>query len=162
MISGLHHIALATLDLERLTRFYVEVLGFEVVGWQGGWGQGNAIVDAIVGLQDSSARQVMLRVGNLYLEVFQYLTPEPEPRERVRRVCDPGYTHFCLNVIDINHEYLRLKAAGMAFHHEPVFDHSNGIAATYGRDPDGNVIELQEILKPDHVFHLGRSSLHNK
>ena len=28
------------------------------------------------------------------------------------------------------------------------------IRATYGRDPEGNLIELQEILDPNHAFYL--------
>lgn len=28
------------------------------------------------------------------------------------------------------------------------------IATTYGRDPDGNVIELQEVLNPQHSTHV--------
>lgn len=28
------------------------------------------------------------------------------------------------------------------------------IAATYGRDPDGNVIERQEVLNPQHSTHI--------
>jgi catechol 2,3-dioxygenase-like lactoylglutathione lyase family enzyme len=157
MIRGLHHVAVSTPDIDRITRFYVDVLGFEKIDWPGGWERGNPVIDRIVGLEDSSARQVMLRAGNLFIEVFQYLTPEPRPGDPNRPVADHGYTHFCLDVTDLEAEYVRLTAAGMRFHCPPVFDREQGIAATYGRDPDGNVIEIQEILKPDHVFHASRS-----
>ncbi len=30
-----------------------------------------------------------------------------------------------------------------------------GVKATYGRDPDGNVVELQEILTEDSPMALG-------
>jgi hypothetical protein len=46
-------------------------------------------------------------------------------------------------VVDVDAEYERLKAAGMTFHCPP--QGMSGIRATYGRDPDGNVIELLEI-----------------
>jgi catechol 2,3-dioxygenase-like lactoylglutathione lyase family enzyme len=157
MINGVHHIALSTPDLERLTRFYINVLGFEKVDWKGGWDRGNPVVDRIVGLKDSSARQLMLRAGNLFVEVFEYSTPTPRPAVGDRPVCDHGYTHFALDVTDIEAEYRRLGSAGMRFHSPPVFDHEQGLAATYGRDPDGNVIEIQEVLNRGHAFHPSRS-----
>lgn len=159
MINGLHHIALSTPDIDRMTAFYTDVLGFEPVDWRGGWEAGNPAIDEIVGLKDSSARQAMLRAGNLFLELFQYATPAPRPGDPNRPVCDHGYTHFCLDVTDIDAEYARLSAAGMRFHRAPVADPAQGIAATYGRDPDGNVIEIQEVRRPEHAFHRTRSGL---
>ncbi|MET0546464.1 MAG: VOC family protein [Caulobacterales bacterium] len=159
MINGLHHVALSTPDLDRLRNFYVNALGFAEVEWTGGWPRGSALIDSIVGLRDSSCRQIMLRAGNLYIEVFEYHTPAPKPGDPNRPVCDHGYTHFALDVTDIDKEYERLKAAGMRFHHPPVRDPESGMAATYGRDPDGNVIEIQEIWNTEHVFHPAKSSL---
>jgi hypothetical protein len=40
----------------------------------------------------------------------------------------------------------------MRFHCQPQF--MGDIATTYGRDPDGNVIELQEVLNPQHPTHI--------
>ncbi|HJP36347.1 MAG TPA: VOC family protein, partial [Gammaproteobacteria bacterium] len=64
--------------------------------------------------------------------------------EARRPVCDHGITHLCLQVSDIDAEYERLKAAGMVFHCPPQAV-GDAIHATYGRDPDGNVVELLEI-----------------
>jgi hypothetical protein len=47
-------------------------------------------------------------------------------------------------VTDIDAEYERLKAAGMVFHCPPQAA-GKGFRATYGRDPDGNVVELLEV-----------------
>lgn len=157
MINGVHHVALSTADLDRLVAFYRDVLGFEVV-YEGGWKPGNRLIDGIVGLRDSSARAVMLRAANTHVEVFEYSSPVGAPLDPDRPVSDHGYTHFCLDVTDIDAEYERLKAAGMRFHcpPPPASEMGSGaIRATYGRDPDGNVIELQEVLDPSHPMHLG-------
>jgi catechol 2,3-dioxygenase-like lactoylglutathione lyase family enzyme len=69
MIRGVHHVAVATGDLDRLVGFYRDLLGFEVVS-QGAWEAGSAVIDGIVGLKDSAARTAVLKAGNLYLEVF--------------------------------------------------------------------------------------------
>jgi len=157
MIAGVHHIAISTPDLNRLAAFYIDVLGFEKVDWTGGWKRGNALIDEIVGLKDSSCEQVMLRAGNLFVEIFQYSSPPPRSGDPNRPVCDHGYTHFALDVTDIQAEYERMTAAGMRFHRPPVIDEEQGVAGTYGRDPDGNVIEIQEVIRPEHAFHISKA-----
>jgi catechol 2,3-dioxygenase-like lactoylglutathione lyase family enzyme len=157
MINGIHHVAVSTNDIERLLRFYCDVLGFELVS-RLGW-DSSEINDSIIGLRGSAARQAMLRAGNVYLEIFQYLRPEPQS-ERPLRPNDRGYTHFALDVTDIDAEYARLSAAGMTFTREPPVLRGGGLRAVYGYDPDGNIIELQEVIsrktgyKLDELPHL--------
>ena len=79
--------------------------------------------------------------GNSYLELFQFISPEGRPAEANRPICNPGVTHICLIVDDAWAEYERLSKAGMVFHCPPQDAGSVG-AATYGRDPDGNIVEL--------------------
>jgi catechol 2,3-dioxygenase-like lactoylglutathione lyase family enzyme len=155
MINGVHHIALAVRDLDAMVAFYTEHLGFEVV-METSW-TNRSDIDAIVGLTNSAARQAMLRAGTTHVEVFEYSAPPPASGDPGRRVCDPGYTHFCLDVTDIDSEYARLTEAGMTFHSPPAPASELGsgkIRAVYGRDPEGNVIELQEILDPTLAIAL--------
>ena len=156
MIRGVHHVAVSTPDLARIVAFYRDVIGAEVV-YEGGWSQGSAAIDEIVGLHESEAKQAMLRLGNAYLEFFEYVTPPGRPKDADYPVNDHGYTHFCLDVQDIDAEYERLRAAGVRFNCAPPKFPGGAIRATYGRDPDGNVIELQEILDSNHDFALERT-----
>lgn len=144
MIRGIHHVAVSTGDLDRLVAFYTNLFGFEIV-MQTGWDDQPAI-DEIVGLERSSARQVMLSAGNAFIELFEYATPQGrQPAPGDRTAADHGYTHFCIDVTDIDAEYARLSAAGMEFHCPPPTLGDGRVRATYGRDPDGNIIELQEV-----------------
>ncbi len=143
MIRGIHHAAISTGDLDRALKFYRDLLGFEVA-IEFEWPKGTEFADSITGLKDSAARTAMLKAGNMMIEIFEYSSPTPKEGNPGRPVCDHGITHICVDVVDIDGEYERLKAAGMAFHCPPQ---DLGIAkATYGRDPDGNVVELQEVL----------------
>jgi catechol 2,3-dioxygenase-like lactoylglutathione lyase family enzyme len=156
MIRGVHHVAIATPDIDRMIAFYRDALGFEVVS-QGEWKAGSPVIDQIVGLQDSASRTAMLRAGNIYLEAFQYVTPEGRAARTDRTPADHGYTHFCLDVVDIDAEFERLSAAGMTFLNPPPAAGTVGggaIRALYGRDPDGNIIELQEVLDPNYPRQL--------
>jgi len=156
MIRGIHHVALSSADIAKTVDFYTKAFGFEVV-WESSWEKGSDMIDEIVGLKGSSAKQAMLKAGNTHIEVFEYHSPEREALDPNRPVSDEGYTHFCVDVTDIDFEYNRLKGLGMTFHCPPPSKELLGegpIRATYGRDPDGNVIEIQEVLDKDFPFYL--------
>lgn len=142
MIHGINHVAISTPDIERLRGFYVDLLGFEEV-FRLNWEVGHRELDAITGLEDSSARIVMLKCGNACVELFEYASPPPKSGDANRPVNDHGITHLCLQVTDIEAEHARLAEAGMRFHCTP--QRLGDIRATYGRDPDGNVVELLEV-----------------
>lgn len=151
MIRGIHHTALSTASLERSLAFYRDLLGFEpVLDFR--WPEGTENMNRTHELPETAGRVVLLRLGNAMLEIFEYATPEPRPRDPSRRMCDQGLIHFCLDVDDVEAEYRRLSAAGVRFHCPPV-DYGS-VKLTYGRDPDGNVIEFQEILNPDDPIAL--------
>ena len=144
MIRGVHHVALSTPDLDRLVSFYCDNFQFEVV-YRNQWRE-SPVIDRLVGLDGTVARTAMLRAVNTHIEIFEYSAPAPAEVMTDRPVCDHGYTHFCLEVEDIEAEYERLQAGGMKFHCPPVSTGRSGsLIATYGRDPDGNVIELIEF-----------------
>ena len=151
MIHGINHVAISTGDIERAVTFYRDLLGFEEV-FTLNWDVGDQVLDDITGLEGSSARIVMLKAGNACVELFEYQTPPPKPGQPRRPVCDHGITHICLQVSAIDEEYARLKAAGMTFHCPPQRVGSD-IVATYGRDPDGNVVELLEV-PPDSALSV--------
>lgn len=148
MFLGFHHTGISTPDLDRLKDFYCNLLGFEERAG-GEWEQGRPDLDAIVGFEDSAARFVMLWTGNTHLELFEYRHPTPKPRDPSTRACDHGISHICVDVIDVDSEYERLLAAGVKFTTPPVSVF--GVRTTYAQDPDGNVLEFQEILDWDAV-----------
>lgn len=146
MIRGAHHVAISTPNIDRLAAFYGDVIGFEIIE-EGSWPQGTEIIDNVLRLKNSAGRQMMLKGSNLCIELFEFSYPEPVPMDCSRPVCNHGHTHIAFDVVDIEKEYQRLKDAGVDFHAPPQdFGH---LKATYGRDPDGNVFELQELLNPE-------------
>jgi catechol 2,3-dioxygenase-like lactoylglutathione lyase family enzyme len=153
MIRGVHHVAISTPNLERIVAFYRDVVGAEVV-YQGGWSRGSPIIDRIVGLPNSEAKQAMLKLGNAYLEFFEYVSPPGDLKDPGYGANDHGYTHFCLDVQDIDAEYERLTRGGMTFNCAPPNFPGSPIRATYGRDPDGNIVEIQEVLQPTSPLAL--------
>ncbi len=152
MIHGIHHAAISTPDMERALGFYRDLLGAIPVN-EFAWPRGTEFADRVVGVRDSAARVVMLRLGNAMIELFEYDSPPPRVSDPERRVCDHGITHLCVSVTDIDAEYERLKSAGVLFNCPP--QDLGTTRVTYGHDPDGNVVELHEVVDPASPVSLG-------
>jgi glyoxylase I family protein len=144
MIRGIHHVAIHVNDMDRMIRFYKDAFGFEIVGEGFSWAN-DAFIDKIVDVPGSAARGCMLRCGTCYMEMFQYSKPEPTV-SRPLQAYDKGYTHFCVDVTEIEKEYERLKGMGMSFSQPGPIDVGH-VKSIYGRDPEGNLIELQQTAE---------------
>ena len=150
MIRGIHHVALLTGDFDRLLAFYRDAVGGEVVH-EREWGEGDdlALLGRVTGIGgEPRLRSAILRVGNAFVEIQHYSDPAGEGDPSALGAQDFGIRHFALDVTDIEAEVERLAAAGMRFP-GPVQQPSSRIKSIYGRDPDGNIVELQELLVPD-------------
>jgi catechol 2,3-dioxygenase-like lactoylglutathione lyase family enzyme len=157
-IQGVHHIGISVPDLEKARRFYIDLLGgveeVAPLAWQS-----NPYIDAIVGLKDSAARQFFCRLGNTHVEVFEYSNPRSPNQDPDKGVHNFGYTHFALQVDDIQAVHQRLVEAGVRVHAPPSMagitvqpdGSKRGYAATYCRDWFGNVFEIMENHETDEV-----------
>src|SRR5580704_5992235 len=152
MIRGVHHTSISTGNIERMLSFYRDVLGLEeVIAYD--WDVGNPTVDMIIGLKDTAVKFRMLKAGNTFIEIFEYLNPKGKAGLPERPACDHGLTHIAFDVVNIDELYKKLRAKGVRFHCPPQ-DFRGIVKATYGRDPDGNIFEIQEIVSPDHPWVL--------
>lgn len=143
MIRGVHHISLATADLDKCLHFYGDLLGMtvkHVVTIE----PGDPAFEKVVGMNARRAKAAVLNLGNLFMEIFCYEHPVPRGGER-RPACDVGIRHIAFDVTDIHAEFERLKAAGVQSVSEPIFLPAGKCTSVYLYDPDGNICELQEI-----------------
>lgn len=141
MIRGIHHFAVHVRDFDRMVKFYREAFGFEIVGEPFSW-ENDEFIDTIVDVPNSAAKGAMLRAGTCYFEMFEYRAPKPDSDQPLNPY-DKGYTHFCVDVTDIQQEYERLKGLGMTFSQPAPIDVGH-VISIYGRDPEGNLIEIQQ------------------
>ena len=149
MIRGIHHVAVTTNDIDRMVAFYCDAIGFSLVDvstWES-----EPLVDDVIDVPHSSARVAMLRAGNVFFEIFQYRSPATLVGTPLRPF-QPGYTHVSFDVVGLEAECDRLKAAGMRF--AKRIGDFGVLKAIYGYDPDGNVIELQEVIDSSHPYVL--------
>jgi catechol 2,3-dioxygenase-like lactoylglutathione lyase family enzyme len=137
------HVGISVVNLERSLAFYRDLLGMEVVEEVTFKGER---YEAILALKGARGRIAILKSGNLAVELFEFMEPAPRPVGRTRPVSDHGITHVAVEVDDIQGLYERLSAAGVSFHCPPI--HFPACAtATYARDPDGNVVEILQLVE---------------
>ncbi len=141
MISGIHHIAIHTPNMSRLRTFYEHAFGFEAVGEEADI-DNDPILATITGVEGAASRALIMKAGNCFIELFQWSAPKGRPLQPLNPN-DFGYTHFCVQVVDIEAEYKRLSDLGMRFVHSMPIPYGP-YGSVYGRDPDGNVIEILE------------------
>jgi catechol 2,3-dioxygenase-like lactoylglutathione lyase family enzyme len=142
LISGVDHIGLTVVDLDRSIAFYTEVLECEIVFRQekkGGY------LAAIVGYPDADIRMVHLQPAGTTtrIELFEYRQPPSRPRDLEPR--NVGNAHICFVVSDLTALYERLVAHNVTTLSPPI-EVDTGVNAggesLYLRDPDGITLEL--------------------
>jgi len=143
---GIHHTALSTENLDRLVAFYRDLFHFEVE-FDFPWDESNEAFQKTHAQPATKGRVVMLRNGDHRLELFEYALPKPAADIPNRQNADLGIAHFSFEVKELDQEFERLQSAGMPFQSEPIAQAN--IKNTYGRDPDGNLIELIEFFDTD-------------
>ncbi len=140
LIERPHHTAVSCRDWDRMRAFFVDLLGFKVVGEMDKRDEPDLSI--VTGLPGASCRWAMLALGGYHIELFKWLTPEGKPVPI--RQCDHGLTHICLQVKDSREVRRRMIAAG----HEPLSEvlslRGGRAVAFYCRGPEGLIVEFVE------------------
>lgn len=140
-LPWLAHVAIATPDIERLASFYHGLLGGER---RGGQKIGpNPLYDQITGLQNVEVIPTWIVGANITLELWQYLHPQTLPSAELRPMNQPGYSHLCIQVENLEEAVEHVAAAGAQIM-ASIRKH-DACSSALLRDPDGNMFELVEI-----------------
>jgi glyoxylase I family protein len=157
VIIGFHHPGIVVPDLQAAREFYQSALDFEYLR-DYGWDESQSeVAEQILGVAGTTTRCVLMKAGNCFLELFEYLTPQPQGDPGARRPCDYGVAHLAFQVSDVDAAYARFLEAGGSAHHPPV--QVGEARSIYLRDPFGNVIELMQIGADESDFDLVASAM---
>jgi glyoxylase I family protein len=150
MIEQIDHVNLVVAELEKMTSFYQDILGFKVtkeVRISGEW------IDEVVGLKKVLADVVYLDLpAGPRLELIQYLSPVGERPGGIRESNAMGLRHLAFKVNAIDELVARLRLEGMKFFSEvrtvptSQVQYGDGVKKrlVYFHDPEGNLLELCE------------------
>jgi glyoxylase I family protein len=126
MFDRIHHVAIICSDYARSKRFYVEILGFEII--------------REMYREDRRSFKLDLKVGDQYqIELFSF--PNPPSRPSSPEAC--GLRHIAFEAEDVKDIARRLNDLGIAV--EPIrVDEVTNKSFTFFRDPDDLPIEIYE------------------
>ena len=148
-LLGFSHIGICVSDIERSTRFYVDVLGFtqlyalDIVG------------DEVAATmeQRGAFRSAMLLRGDVRIELLQWIDVATTGSGTRKPMHELGFTHLSFRVDDVDELADAVRAAGGTMHEQTrtvMGDAGDpeAVKLIYCTDPDGTRIELMENV-PD-------------
>lgn len=143
MTMNLDHIAISVSDMKRSLEFYRDTLGLEVV-------KDTRICDEsigrVIGVPDAKCRIVHLKLGNAFIELFEYCQPQGQNVADTLNQYDHAIIHFAFGVDCFDEFILRLKRKGVEFVSEPV-EFRPGVWCVYFRGPDGEMCAVRHQQK---------------
>lgn len=144
MITAIPHTGIVVRDLEGALRFYRDLLGFSVATELREAGD---YINNMLGLERVDVTTVKLSApDHSLIELLQFRSHRGRSRGPMAP-CDFGITHIAFTVDDLDREYKRLRAAGVAFNARSQTSPDGYAKVTFCRDPEGNLIELVEVLR---------------
>ena len=144
MIKGMRHVGIVVRDLDAMLAFYRDLLGLEV---EVDFRETGEFIDTVQGLAGVNVRMVKLALGDGTL--VELLHDEGHPADALLRLrlCDPGLTHFAVTVDDVADVHAKWVEAGLEVASAPVTSPDGKARLFFGRDPEGNLLELVEELE---------------
>jgi lactoylglutathione lyase len=133
-MSVFNHIGHCVTDLERSTRFYTELLGFEV---QRELKVPDEATSKLLRVPPPVGLTAVYLVRDAFVLELLHFDRPGNPPARERAFNEPGLTHLSVSVDDIDAVCARVEELGG----EVLADTHLGVAVNI-RDPDGQIIEL--------------------
>jgi glyoxylase I family protein len=143
MVLATRHVGIVVQDLEKTLHFWRDLMGLEVT--VDFWEQGDYIntVQALAGVR---LHMIKLRApdGSMIelLKDEAHPTPPPEGNE----LCNQGIRHIAFTVADAARSWRTLQQSGCEVLSEPVTAPDGKARLFFARDPEGNLLEIVQML----------------
>ena len=136
------HTGIVVQDLDRVARFYTDVIGLSETRRMSREG---ASLDALLDLTNVRLEVMFLGTPDrpAAIELLRYVRHPSAPIRRQPNTHGPNHVHFIVD--DLSPILERLSAAGIESIGGPVAWFDTWTRVLYTRDPEDNIVELTEI-----------------
>jgi catechol 2,3-dioxygenase-like lactoylglutathione lyase family enzyme len=148
--AWLNHIANVVHDRDAMLDFYTRLLGRKP--HRTTEQENNPRLDDVADLKDSKIRGGWISLGNMDVEVWEFVRPRTPLSTKRRTLDEIGYNAFAIEVEDLGRESRRLRALGIPLIGKPVL--LGGFRVQYGHDPEGNLFSLVEVPRSEPGLSL--------
>ena len=144
MILATRHIGIVVEDMDKSLWFWRDVMGLVVKA--DFWEEGN-FIDTIQALKGVKLHMIKLAgPDEVLVELLKdHSHPSVPPKSNI--LCDRGIRHIAFTINDVEKSWKTLKDCGCETLSEPVVSPDGKAKLFFARDPEGNLIELVQVLK---------------
>lgn len=141
---NIRHIGIVVNCFETMVEFYKNILGMKELSRSI---EKSRYIDTIINKKDLEIEiiKLMFEEGGT-IELLHYRADNKE-EYRDNKIWDKGLSHIAISVKDVMKEYLRLTNLGVNFLSKPEISPDNYAKVCFCRDPEGNYIELVQVLE---------------
>lgn len=144
-IIGFNHIGLVVKDLDKMLDFYQRATNFELLKREKI--NGNKAANKLFDTDSISYETAILKSPNFWLELTQFDNQKDTLIKKMPPY-GPGMTHTCYQTAAVNSGYDKFVKAGVDMVSrgaEPVDLGGYGVTYAYAHDPEGNLVELEQM-----------------
>ena len=143
MITHLRHVGLVVADLDAAVHFWRDLLGFREMRRMD---ESGPHIDAMMGLRDVRVTTVKLAAPDGNLIELLHFTSHADAPSWSGTPYSTGLTHVAFTVDDLDAQVRVLRDAGVTFAAPPQRSPDGAVMVTYGRGPEGVLLELVQVL----------------
>lgn len=156
-ISAFRHVALVVRNLDKMRSFYTARLGFDEIDSSRESGE---YIESVVDIRGADLVWSKLKSpGGVVLELLEYKFPVPKEGASSCQPSDqPGWSHIALQTDDIEALFADWSGQGTRFKNPPALSPSGGAMVAYCHDPEGNLLEIVQILGLDPASRTVKAS----
>ena len=144
-IIGFNHIGIVVKDLDKMLDFYQQATNFELISREKI--SNNAATNKLFAHDSISYETARLKSPNFLLELTQFDNQTDTIIEKMPPY-GPGMTHTCFQTAAIHSGYEKFVEAGVDLvsrGDEPIDLGGYGVTYAYAHDPEGNMVELEQM-----------------
>ena len=143
MITAVRHIGIVVNDMERCLLFWRDIMGFKVVA---DFREEGSYIDTVEAL--NNVRLHMIKLASPDGVLIELLKDHSHPSARMGSniLCDMGIRHIAFTTDDADSTWNRLNEGGFETLSKPVVSPDKKAKLFFARDPEGNLLELVQML----------------
>ncbi len=144
-IIGFNHIGLVVKDLDKMLDFYQRATNFELISREKI--SGKEAANKLFANDSIRYEVATLKSPNFLLELTQFDNQKDTIIEKMPPY-GPGMTHTCYQTATVNSGYNKFVKAGvdmLSRGDEPIDLGGYGVTYAYAHDPEGNMMELEQM-----------------
>lgn len=142
-MENIRHAGIVVGDIKKSIVFYRDLLDLKI---KKDMLEKSVYIDTVLGLKKVDVRTIKLSAADGSLVELLYYRFPVSKKSKAGRINDVGCAHIAFTTKDIDREYSRLSKKGIVFNSPPQESADGYAKVAFCRDPEGNFIELVEVL----------------